>query len=153
MNKIITGVISGAIVCLGLPAIASPAYEQFKEKDFPQYQGDKIPDRCQLNRKEDRKYTYKLCQINGKLLYLVVYKNQGDRALPNLQYVYGDGRLVQVYDVDALKGYGFKKGKLIVIWNDDKQTIKTKLGEDDTMLASEIVSSSQRILKLFGAIK
>jgi hypothetical protein len=153
MKKSIITIICGAICAHTLPIVASPAYDQFKQKDWQQYQGEKIPDSCRLSRKQDKKYTYKLCQANGKLLYLIVYKNQGDRVLPNLQYLYGDGRLVQVYDVDNYRGYAFKKGKLVAVWNDETETLKTKLGEDDLALSSEIFASSQRILKLFGAIK
>jgi hypothetical protein len=134
--------------------MATPAYQEFKQNELTQYQGDPQPDRCQLEKKQDRKYTYKVCRSDGKLLHLVIYsKNQGDRDLPSFQYIYGDGRLVQVYDVDNLKGYGFRKGKLIKIWNDDRETVSTKLTEDDLVLGREIISSSQRILKLFGVIK
>lgn len=132
-----------------LVANADAAYNQFKQTQIKEFNGDKAPENCRVKKLEvtesGNKVLYELCAVKGKPMYLRA--SSGDMTYAF--YEFKKGKLVQVTNVDHFLFTGFHNEQPVVQWNSLDKTVNYKLSAETKKGIQQDVAKIKKIISKF----
>jgi hypothetical protein len=135
---------------MSLAVTASPNYAAVSTNLARIYRGDRVPDNCPLQQRQDSERIYRLCIVNNRPAALYVLPID---APSGYAYYYRGGRLTGYSEAEHFINYGFRNGRIMATWNDDRQTYQffnSSLPRGIREAQTRLNRESRSILQQFG---